>query len=58
VFVVDHLSKKYGLRALVEQNCWELVLNTGLYKKGHLAAEIFGRFLSERYDPDDLLFFL
>ena len=58
VFVVDHLSKKYGLRQLVEQNCWELLLNSAVYRKDALAIEIFVRFLQEKYDPDDLLFFL
>jgi len=58
VFVVDHLSKKYGLRQLVEQNCWELLLNAAVYRKDTLAVEIFVRFLQEAYDPDDLLFFL
>ena len=57
-FTLDHLAKKYGLRQLVEQNIWELVLNTAAYRKESLAVEIFGRFIQERYDADDLLFFL
>ena len=58
IFVVDYFSKRYGLRTLVDQNCWELLFNVNLYREKHLEVAIFGRFLEEFYDPDDLLFFL
>ena len=58
IFVVDFFSKRYGLRTLVDQNCWELLFNVNLYREKHLEVAIFGRFLEEFYDPDDLLFFL
>jgi len=58
IFVVDFFSKRYGLRNIVDQNCWDLLFNVNLYREKHLEVAIFGRFLEEFYDPDDLLFFL
>jgi len=58
IFVVDFFSKRYGLRTIVDQNCWDLLFNVNLYREKHLEVAIFGRFLEEFYDPDDLLFFL
>eukprot|EP00941_MAST-03F_sp_MAST-3F-sp1_P002997 g2997.t1 len=58
VFVVDFFSKRYGLRKLVDQTCWDLLFNTHAMRKEHLEVEVFARFLEEFYDPDDLLFFL
>lgn len=56
-FVVEFFSKRYGLRGLVDQNCWDLLYNTHRLRKDHLEVEVFGRFIEEYYDPDDLLFF-
>lgn len=56
-FVVEFFSKRYGLRGLVDQNCWDLLYNAHRLRKEHLEVEIFGRFVEEYYDPDDLLFF-
>lgn len=58
IFVVDFFSKRYGLRTIVDQNCWDLLFNVNLYREKYLEVAIFGRFLEEFYDPDDLLFFL
>ena len=58
VFVVDFFSKRYGLRNIVDQNCWDLLFNVNMYREKHLEVAVFGRFLEEFYDPDDLLFFL
>lgn len=55
---VDFFSKRYGLRSLVAQTCWDLLYNTHALRKDHLEVEVFARFLEEFYDPDDLLFFL
>ena len=33
IFVVDFFSKRYGLRTLVDQNCWELLFNVNLYRE-------------------------
>jgi hypothetical protein len=58
VFVVDAFSKRFGLRSLVDQNCWDMLFNVHALRKQHLEVEVFARFLEEFYDPDDLLFFL
>lgn len=58
VFVVDFFTKRYGLRSLIDQTCWDLVHNLHLCRRDNLEAEIFARFLESYYDPDDLLFFL
>mmetsp|Transcript_7896 Transcript_7896/g.28005 ORF Transcript_7896/g.28005 Transcript_7896/m.28005 type:complete len:567 (-) Transcript_7896:104-1804(-) len=58
VFVIDFFSKRYGLRQLVEQTCWDLLYNVHLLRKEELEVEMFARFLEEYYDADDLLFFL
>lgn len=57
-FVVDFVSKRYGLRSLVDQSCWDLLYNLHKLRKEHLEVEVFARFVEEMYDPDDLLFFL
>jgi hypothetical protein len=58
VFVVDFLSKRFGLRSLVDQHAWDLLYNVHALRATHLEVELFARFLEEYYDPDDLLFFL
>jgi hypothetical protein len=58
VFVVDFFSKRYGLRSLVDQGCWDLLFNMHAQRKQYLEVEVFARFLEEFYDQDDLLFFL
>jgi len=56
-FLLEFFSKRYGLRSLIEQNCWDLLYNVHRLRKESLDVEIFGRFVEEYYDPDDLLFF-
>ena len=58
VFCFDHLSKKYGLRSLVDRTAHELLRAVADRRGDHLEIQIFARFLEEFYDPDDLLFFL
>eukprot|EP00658_Telonema_sp_P-2_P020156 TRINITY_DN17951_c0_g1_i3.p1 TRINITY_DN17951_c0_g1~~TRINITY_DN17951_c0_g1_i3.p1 ORF type:complete len:519 (+),score=43.63 TRINITY_DN17951_c0_g1_i3:335-1891(+) len=58
VFVNELFCKKYGLKSLVEQICWDLVCNLQEYRKSYQEVEIFGCWLDEHYDPEDLLFFL
>ena len=58
VFVVDYMSKQYGLKTLVDQQCWDLLYNLHALRRESREIEIFARFLEEYYDPDDLLFFL
>lgn len=57
-FVVDFFSKRYGLRSLIDQTCWDLLYNLALARREHLEAETFARFLESYYDADDLLFYL
>ena len=57
-FVVDFFSKRYGLRSLIDQTCWDLLASVGALRRSHMEVEVFARFLEESFDPDDLLFFL
>jgi hypothetical protein len=58
VFVIAHISKRYGLKSLVEQTAWDLLYSVSVMRKDSLEIEIFARFLQELYDPDDILFFM
>lgn len=57
-FVVDFFTKRYGLKSLIDQNCWDLLATTHAARSTLLEAEVFGRFLEGYYDSDDLLFYL
>lgn len=48
VFVVEFFSKRYGLRSLVEQMCWDLLYNVHTMRKDTLEVQIFSRFLEVR----------
>lgn len=58
VFVVRRLSLTMGLKKVVDQTCWDLLLNLDKYRKEYLEVEIFARFIQEFYDHDALVFFL
>ena len=58
VFIYNRLSTVLGLRFIVEQSSWDLLYNVDRLRSDYLEVEIFGRFLQEFYDADDLLFFL
>jgi hypothetical protein len=58
VFIYKQITTLLGLRHIIEQNCWDLVYNVDRLRIDYLEVEIFGRFLQEFYDQDDLLFFL
>ena len=58
VFVIDHLSKRYGLEKIVEATCWDLLCSAHAHRQHLGDVEIFARFLQELYDADDVLFFL
>lgn len=58
VFVIRRLSLRMGLKRVVDQNCWDLLLNVDKYRKDYLEVELFARFLQEFYDHDVLLFYL
>lgn len=57
-FVVDFFTKRYGLRSLIDQNCWDLLYNVHVHRNDRLEVEMFARFLEQQFDSDDLLFFL
>lgn len=58
VFVVRRLSLTMGLKKVVDQTSWDLLLNIDKYRKEYLEVEIFARFIQEFYDHDALVFFL
>jgi hypothetical protein len=58
VFVVRRISLTMGLKKVVDQNCWDLLLNLDKYRGDYLEVELFARFMQEFYDHDVLLFFL
>ena len=57
-FVVEFFTKRYGLRSLIDQTCWDLLASVQALGGAHPEVALFGRFLREECDPDDLLFFL
>ena len=57
-FVYNYFTKKYGLRSLVDENCWGMLAAVHKRRNDRLELQIFARFLEEEYDADDLLFFL
>jgi hypothetical protein len=58
VFVVRRLSLTMGLKKVVDQTCWDLLLNIDKYRQDHLEVEVFARFVQEFYGQDELVFFL
>lgn len=58
MFVYRFLANRLGLKALVDQTCWDMLGTIAQLRSQHLEVEIFARFLQELYDHDDLLFFL
>jgi len=57
IFIVDLLSKKFGLKSLVEQTIWDLLYSCDdLRSKQDLCpdVEVFCRFLEEYYDSDEV----
>jgi hypothetical protein len=58
IFVVRRLGTNVGLKSLVDQTCWDLLYSVDYYRNDYLECELFGRFLQEFYDHNDLLFYL
>lgn len=50
--------KRWGLKKVVEQMCWNLIYSILRLKDHSEQFDMFGRFLSETYDPLDMLFYL
>jgi len=57
-YVYEFAAKRYGLKALVSNNCWGLVSSVELLRGQHAGIDCFGKFLEQYYDVTDLLFFL
>lgn len=58
-FAYAFFEKRYGLAALVQQHCWDLLYTTHCARReGGPGSETFARFLDESLDADDLLYFL
>jgi hypothetical protein len=58
IFVVRKLGTTVGLKSLVDSTCWDLLFSLDYYRNDYLECELFGRFLQEFYDHNDLLFYL
>jgi len=56
--VVEFVKKRYGLPAIIDQNCIDLLFNTVRKRRAVVDCELFARFLEEHYSEDELLFFL
>lgn len=58
LFAVEALWARYGIDKIVASKCWDVVCTVNMMRANHLEVEIFGRFLQEVYDADDLAFYL
>ncbi|KAJ4459684.1 putative cell cycle checkpoint control protein RAD9A [Paratrimastix pyriformis] len=58
VHVWGWVSQRYGLRALVEQMCWDIFNSMRSYAERNLEVMLFQRFLEEEHTLDQLSFFL
>lgn len=56
--VFEFASKRYGLKALVGNNCWGMISSMEIQRGQHIGIDTFSKFLEESYDSRDLLFFL
>jgi len=56
--VLTYASKKFGLKQIVGQTCWNVARSVETHRLQHEGVELFGRFLEESYDALDLLFYL
>ena len=58
VFVVQRLTTVVGLKSLTDQIGWDLLCNIDRNYKAYAEVETFKHFLQEKFNDDDLLFFL
>jgi Ca2+-binding EF-hand superfamily protein len=56
--VMHYATKHYGMKQLVGQKCWVVALSVEQLRARFDGADLFGRFLSEALDMEDLAFFL
>lgn len=57
-FVHDLLSRRYGVKSIVDKMCWELYQTLQRNRMQDRELDIFAWFLDELYDGDDLTFFV
>ena len=60
IFIVDLLSKKFGLKSIVEQTVWDLIYSCDDLRENQELCpdiEVFCRFLEQYYDADELLYY-
>eukprot|EP00698_Gefionella_okellyi_P012422 TRINITY_DN333_c0_g2_i5.p1 TRINITY_DN333_c0_g2~~TRINITY_DN333_c0_g2_i5.p1 ORF type:complete len:1685 (-),score=405.16 TRINITY_DN333_c0_g2_i5:1830-6884(-) len=57
-FIVDWVGHKYGLKALVDQACWDVFNAMKRYRAKDLSVEMFARFVDEDLTTEHLLFYL
>eukprot|EP00658_Telonema_sp_P-2_P045247 TRINITY_DN3318_c0_g1_i4.p1 TRINITY_DN3318_c0_g1~~TRINITY_DN3318_c0_g1_i4.p1 ORF type:complete len:779 (-),score=257.38 TRINITY_DN3318_c0_g1_i4:81-2417(-) len=57
-FVHDLLSRRYGVKSIVDKMCWELYQTLQRHRLEERELDIFAWFLDELYDGDDLTFFV
>lgn len=56
--MLEFAQKRFGLKALVSNNCWAMLSSLELARAQNAHVETFGRFLEETFDSEDLSFFL
>jgi hypothetical protein len=57
-FVFEFFTNKFTKKPLVDQHSLDILLSIDYYKKNDEMINIFSNFLDEKYEPDDLEFFL
>jgi len=58
-FIYDFYKKKHkNNKKLIQQNCNDLLSSVEYHKKDITEANLFSKFLAEKYDTRDLVFFL
>jgi len=57
-FVHDLLSRRYGVKSIVDKMCWELYQTLQRNRMEDRELDMFAWFLDELYDGDDLTFFV
>ena len=56
VFVYQHLSKIFGLKAIVDQICWDILYTVTLLEDDFREIRLFSMFLREIWDENVMIF--
>lgn len=57
-FIYDYSREKFGLEFLADQFCWDIHITSHALKNLSTEVEMFVDFLDEKYDDEQLAFFL